>query len=138
MNEEYLTIRLIFPGRELPNQDFVKSPIMISIDQMTQRITALFVYPSLITHILLYVRPSGPTWIQFQRPGPISNTFLPGEFMIPCASLDNGTILRVVPYFLPCQEDTDLVFDKGENDSGEEYENYKEDPWYHTTTIQHD
>jgi hypothetical protein len=58
--------------------------------------------------------------------------------MIPCASLDNETILRVVPYFIPCQEDTDLVFDKGENDSGEEYEDYKESPWYHTTTIQHD
>jgi hypothetical protein len=95
---------------------------------MTQRITTLFAYPSLITHILLYVRPSGSTWIKFQRPGPISNTFLPGEFMIPCASLDNGTILRVVPYFLPCEEGTN---DKGENESGEEYED-KEDPWYHT------
>ena len=79
-HEEYLTIQLIFPGRELPNQDFVTSP-MITITQLTQRITALFDYPSLIAHTLLYVRPSGPTWIKFQRPGPISNTFLPGEFM---------------------------------------------------------
>jgi hypothetical protein len=77
MSEEHLTLRLIFPGRELPNQDFVTSP-MFTIDQMTLRITALFAYPSLITHILLYVRPSGSTWIKFQRPGPISNTFLPG------------------------------------------------------------
>ena len=107
MNEEYLTIRLIFPGRELPNQDFITPP-MITIDQLTQRITALFTDPSLITNILLYVRPVGPTWIPFQRPGSISNTFLHGELIIPCASLENGTNLRVVPYFIPCQEDKDL------------------------------
>ncbi len=46
--------------------------------------------------------------------------------MIPCASLDNGTILRVVPYFIPYQEDTE-----GENESGEN-EDYKEDPWHNT------
>jgi hypothetical protein len=132
MTEQYLTIRLIFPGRELPDQDFVTSP-MITIGQLTQRITALFVSLSLITHTLLYVRPSGPIWIKFQRPGPISNTFLPGEFMIPCASLDNGTILRVVPYFILYQEDT-----AGENESGEENEDYEEDPWHNTTIIQHD
>ena len=126
MNEEYLTIRLIFPGRELSNQDFITPP-MITIDQLTQRITALFTDPSLITNILLYVRPVGPTWIPFQRPGSISNTFLPGELIIPCASLENGTNLRVIPYFIPCQEDKEE-----ENNSGEEYESYKEDPWYHT------
>ena len=52
MTEQYLTIRLIFPGRELPDQDFVTSP-MITIGQLTQRITALFVSPSLIAHTLL-------------------------------------------------------------------------------------
>jgi hypothetical protein len=54
--------------------------------------------------------------------------------MIPCAFLDNGTILRVVPYFIPYQEDTE-----GKNESGEENEDYKEDPcWHNTTIIQHD
>jgi hypothetical protein len=110
---------------------------MITIGQLTQRITALFVSPSLTTHTLLNVRTSGPTWTKFQRPGPISNRFLPGKFMIPCVSLDNGTILRVVPYFIPCQEATDFIFDEGENESGEENEDYKEDPWYRTTTTTH-
>ncbi len=76
VHEETLTIRLIFPGRELPNQYFV-TPITHTIRQLTQRITALFVSPSLITNTLLYVRTSGPTWTKFHRPGPISNRFLP-------------------------------------------------------------
>jgi hypothetical protein len=130
VHEETLTIHLVFPGRELPNQDFV-TPIMATIRQLTQRITALFVSPSLITHTLLYVRPTGPTWTKFNRPGPISNTFLPGDFMIPCASLQQGTILRVVPYFRPYQEDNKDNSDDGENESGKGDEEHKEDPWYH-------
>jgi hypothetical protein len=136
VNEKTLTIRLVFPGRELPNQDFV-TPIMATICQLTQRITALFVSPSLITNTLLYVRSSGPTWTKFHRPGPISNKFLPGEFMIPCAYLEQGTILRVVPYFIPCQEEQSSKnddSDEGEFELGEEDEEYKEDPWYYTNT----
>jgi hypothetical protein len=56
--------------------------------------------------------------------------------MIPCAYLEHGTILRVVPYFLTCQEDSKKNHDEGENDegeneSGEENVEYKEDPWYY-------
>jgi hypothetical protein len=40
IQEETLTIRLVFPGHELPNQDFV-TPIMATIRQLKQRIKAL-------------------------------------------------------------------------------------------------
>jgi hypothetical protein len=131
VNEETLTIRLVFQGRELPNQDFV-TPITATIRQLKQRINALFVSPSLITTTLLYVRPSGPTWTKFNRPGPINNDFLPGEFMIPCASLQQGTILRVGPYFLTYNEDNKKNdSDEEDNASDEKDEEYKEDPRYY-------
>ena len=128
VNDDTLTIRLVFPGRELPTQDFV-TPITATVRQLTKRINALFISPSLITTALLYIRPSGSTWTRFNRPGPISNDFLPGEFLIPCASLQQGTILRVVPYFLTCNEENKKNdSEEGDNASNDEH---KEDPCYY-------
>jgi hypothetical protein len=119
VHEETLTIRLVFPGHELPNQDLV-TPIMATIRQLKQQINALLVPSSsnhpandhFITNTRQYVRPFGSTWTTFNRPGPISV----GETVVPCASLKPGTILRVVPFFLPYSEDN-------KNDESDEEDN---------------
>ncbi len=95
-------------GGEKSNREdeegWTRIPIPQSDDSdSTEECLSKFVSPSLITNTLLYVRTSGPTWTKLHRSGPISNRFLLWEFMIPCAYLEQeqGTILRVVPYFIP-------------------------------------
>ncbi len=99
---------------------------MATIRQLKQGINALFLPPSLITTTRLYVRPSGSTWTTFNRPGPISNDFLPGKFVIPCASLKQEAILRVIPYSLSCSGDNkkDDSYE-GDNKSDEETKTYQ-------------
>ena len=109
---------------------------MATVRQLQQQINALLIPTSsdhpahdhFLTNTKLYVRPSGSTWTRFNRPGPISHDFLPGETVIPCASLKHGTILRVIPYFISRSEENKNDSEEEDNASKNEH---KEDHWYY-------
>jgi hypothetical protein len=91
------TIHLVFPGKHLPDQD-ITLPNTLTVHELSLRITQLF--DSTITHTVMYLRPNGRTWTRFYRVGTITDSFLPREPRIPCASLQHGSILRIEPLYL--------------------------------------
>ena len=123
-DENTLTIHLVFPGKQLPNQD-ITLPHTLTVHELSLRITQLF--DSTIIHTIMYLRPNGRAWTRFYRVGTITDSFLPGEPRIPCASIQHGSILRIEPYFYTCSDDEhdELVTSEGRNE--DEHETYLSD-----------
>ena len=125
-NEEdnTLTIHLVFPGKQLPDQD-ITLPSTLTVHELSLRIIQLF--DSTITHTAMFLRPYGLTWTRFYRAGTITDSFLPGEPRIPCAFLQHGSTLRVEPYFYsyPENEHDEIINSGGRNE--DELETYFSD-----------